>query len=66
MIACAVHVRDRQRVPVDVRVVAEHIDRDRVVLCHREAVVRATGASLTGVTVPLTVATAETVPSVIV
>ena len=26
-------------VPVDVRVVAEHIDRDRVILCHREAVV---------------------------
>ena len=62
----AVDVGDGQAVAVDVAVVAEHVDRDRAVFGDREAVVRATGASLTGVTVPETVATAETVPSVIV
>ena len=62
----AVDVRDGQAVTIDVRVVAENVDRDRAVFGDREAVVRATGASLTGVTVPETVATAETVPSVIV
>ena len=65
--AVAVHVRDRQTSsPSTSRVVAEDIDRDAAIFRHREAIVRATGASLTGVTVPLTVATAETVPSVIV